>query len=307
MPFNLRGLRIYALGLAHRAVRDIQRDHFRSLRYYVDMCAFLSKGQGHRLFFERAQTVLEQSNSLYYPLIQRMISSVDEDTLCTFGVNTGIDALTTGAGQIQALAAGGERKLPWLTLADACTASDDAITAGEERGQYAWCLAAHSASDAAQAVALASRHGKCAFALLLVPDLVTDGLLCRLQQTPNMAVNLMLDSPDLSESAHAALQRLQSARLLYAVSLDVNDNSVRQVLSSEWLDVMAQHAPFCVLTHSRMSREAAQALTKEVYRLRLSTGAPMLPFLWEEDTAYICKSISPAACVQDLRLSAQPG
>lgn len=307
MALNLRGLRIYALGLARRAVRDIRRDNFRQLRNYVDMCALLSKGKGHRLFFERAQGVLEQSDSLYYPLIQRVIATVSEDALCIFGVNVGIDMLTTGAGQIQRLAAAGAQRVPWISLADAGAALDDAVAEGEKNGLYGWCLFARGEADALQGAALAGRHSKCAFTLLLPPAAVTEALVRLLQQTPNLAVDVTLDSPELSEDAHAALQRLREAKLLYGVSLDLDDATVQQVLNREWVDVMAQHTLFCVLSHTRMSSAAAQALAQQVYRLRLSSGAPLLPFIWEEDIAYISNAISPAACVQDLRAGKQPG
>ena len=79
MAIELNNLRVYALGLAHRAVSDISRDGFRQLRNYVDMCAFLAKTEDQQRFFDRAQTALEKTDSLYYPLIQRTLSTVSAD------------------------------------------------------------------------------------------------------------------------------------------------------------------------------------------------------------------------------------
>lgn len=302
MAMNLRGLRVYALGLAHRAFRDIQRDNFRQLRNYVDMCAFLSKGKGHRLFFERAQEVLEQTDSLYYPLIQRAISTVSEDALCTFGVNLGIDALTSGAGQLRQLAATEDQQLPWLVLANAGSAGlAQAIPDGEKRGLYCWCLFAADPAEAWQAVELARQNAKCAFALVLPSALVTPELVAQLGQAPNLATVLWMQSPEFSEETHAAVRLLRDARLLYGIGLDLDDGEAQQVLQREWLSVAAQHALFCTFTHRRMSEGAAKVMVEQIYRMRLSTGAPLLLLSWEEDTAYTSRSISPGACVRDLR------
>ena len=80
MALELTGMRVYTMGLVRRALRDIRRDNFRQVRKYVDLCAFLSKGAGHKLFFDRVQHILEKTDSLYYPLIQRTIDLINEDT-----------------------------------------------------------------------------------------------------------------------------------------------------------------------------------------------------------------------------------
>lgn len=300
MALNLIGLRVYALGLAHRAIKDIRRDNFRQLRNYVDMCAFLSKSKGHQLFFEQAQQLLEATDSLYYPLIQRAISGIDEDALCTFGINLGIDALTHGVTQLRRQGENGGRPGPWLTVAppDAPGLNDE-ISERERCGQYLWVLPAQDAAQAAAAIALAAAHEKSDFALVLRPELVTPALRDQLQPRHNLVTVLQMDGPEISEALHEAVVLLKASRLFYGMTLALDNDSIRQVLQPEWMGVMAQHTLFCMYTHPALDQETAGALARQIYDMRLSTGAPVLPLLWEEDTAYISAAIGSGACVEE--------
>lgn len=300
MALNVIALRVYALGLAHRAIKDIRRDNFRQLRNYVDMCALLSKSKGHQLFFERAQQLLETTDSLYYPLIQRAISSISEDALCTFGVNLGIDALTHGVTQLRREGETGGLPGPWLTVTppDAPGLSDE-IGERERCGQYLWVLPVQNAAQAEAALALAAAHEKSDFALLLRPELVTPALRDRLLPRHNLVTVLQMDGPEIGETLHEAVLLLKNARLFYGMTLALDDASVQQVLQPEWMSVMAQHTLFCVYTHPALSQPAAAELTRQIFRMRLTTGAPVLPLLWEEDMAYIGAAICPGTGVEE--------
>jgi len=303
MVSKLISVRTYALGLAHRAVRDIRRDNLRQLRRYVDLCALLSKRKGHRFFFDRAQEILAKADSLYYPLIQKVIASIEEDHLCTFGVNLGIDTMTEGAAQLQQLNRAGEGPLPWLTLADGSSAGtlEPAVVQGKQKGMYLWGIAVHTAQQALQLGALAGRHITCNFVLALPPHCVTPAVLQVLRRSPNIAVLLALETPELTDDAYTALNALRQLRLNYGITLALTDQTAPQVLQQEWLCLMAQHAPYCLFSHRAMSPAAANRMTQQVYAARSTTGAPLLLLMWEEDTEYITRHIAPNACVRDLR------
>ena len=303
MPFNTHGVRTYALGLAHRAVRDIRRDNLRQLRRYVDLCALLSKRKGHRFFFDHAQEILAKADSLYYPLIQKVFNTVDEEHLCIFGVNFGIDAMTLGAAQLQQLNQAGEGPLPWLTLADAGQADElnTAVAADCAKGMYLWGFFARNEQQALQVGALAARHPTCDFMLVATPGCMTRTLVRYLQDSPNLATLVQLDSPQLTDEACAALNSLQAAKVNYGITLTLTDDTAPQVLQQEWLSLMAQYTPYCFFSHAQMSDAAVQQMTRQVYTARSTTGAPLLLIMWEEDCAYITRHISPNACIQDLR------
>lgn len=83
--------------LAHRAVGDIRRGGFRQLRNYVDMCSSLAKRPQQKDFFAYAQKALQRTDSCYYSLVHNLLDTVDEDRLCTVGVNMGFGGLIYGA------------------------------------------------------------------------------------------------------------------------------------------------------------------------------------------------------------------
>ncbi len=97
MKPDLESSRSFAMTLAHRAVRDVRRDGFRQLRNYVDMCALLAQRPDLKRFFDHAQTVLQRTDSLYYKLINNLVAQVNEDAICTAGINLGFDAIISCA------------------------------------------------------------------------------------------------------------------------------------------------------------------------------------------------------------------
>ena len=52
-------------------------------------------------FFAYAQKALQRTDSCYYSLIHRLLDSVDEDRICTVGVNMGFGGLIYGASELK--------------------------------------------------------------------------------------------------------------------------------------------------------------------------------------------------------------
>lgn len=300
MAIELNGMRIYTLGLTRRAIKDIRRDNFRQVRKYVDLCAFLSKGRGHKLFFERVQHILEKTDSLYYPLIQRGIETIREDAACTFGVNLGIDAMTFGARRMQQRAAAGESLAPWLSVADPAEPGLDLLmTHREDKGQYLWVLWARDEAGWQKALTLADRHPKAALALVVPPALLDEALADALTARPNLMTLLPLECPEVSEALCAATRLLRERRLLYGVTIPLTDDTAPLALQGEWQSLLAQHSLCCIYTTAGMSAPTADALTRQIWKLRMTTGAQCLPLLWEADTAYVSERLAPGAWLED--------
>ena len=222
MAIELNNLRVYALGLAHRAVSDISRDGFRQLRNYVDMCAFLAKTEDQQRFFDRAQTALEKTDSLYYPLIQRTLSTVSADSICTVGVNLGIDALTYGGSQLKKHAQETGKPVYWMTVAD--SAEGDAlqprITQGEDAGQFLWILLSRDGSvDAAQC--LAGTHPKSDFGLVLPAQAITPQITAALLDMPLPGFTQAMLAASLAKTPHAVISRAAAGTLGQSIIINL--------------------------------------------------------------------------------------
>lgn len=115
MDYN--STRSFTMTLAHRAVGDIRRGGFRQLRNYVDMCATLAKKPQQKDFFAYAQKALQRTDSCYYSMIHRLLDSVEEDRICTVGVNMGFGGLIYGASEMKKQADVDGKPIAWITAA----------------------------------------------------------------------------------------------------------------------------------------------------------------------------------------------
>ena len=117
MSLDYNATRSFTMTLAHRAVGDIRRGGFRQLRNYVDMCSSLAKRPQQKDFFAYAQKALQRTDSCYYSLVHNLLDTVDEDRLCTVGVNMGFGGLIYGASEMKKQADVDGKPFSWITAA----------------------------------------------------------------------------------------------------------------------------------------------------------------------------------------------
>ena len=155
MSLDYNATRSFTMTLAHRAVGDIRRGGFRQLRNYVDMCASLAKRPQQKDFFAYAQKALQRTDSCYYSLVHNLLDTVDEDRLCTVGVNMGFGGLIYGASEMKKQADVDGQLFSWITAARCGDPSLPALVAeAEKKSSFVWVLDA-TESDPAEAVSLA--------------------------------------------------------------------------------------------------------------------------------------------------------
>lgn len=296
MAMDYGSSRLFALTLAHRAVGDVKKDGFRQLRNYVDMCAVLAKSPMQSAFFERAQLMLEKTNSLYYSLIDRMISTIEEDRLCTVGVNLGLGGLVYGAGRLKLKAEKDGRPFSWITTALAGDPGlPDAVASAEKNGGYVWALyAPDGLSDSL--LQLAKKHPMGVFFVMLAPAQITDEVCGRIARVNNLVPVLILDAPEVNEAVFAAADAMRRARLFYSFVLQLDDATAMAALQPEWLDVLSQRGVIGVYSRKGgMDPVVSETLKKGIYRSRTELGAPLVLLDWENDVAVLDQHISPLA------------
>ena len=153
MDYN--STRSFTMTLAHRAVGDIRRGGFRQLRNYVDMCATLAKKPQQKDFFAYAQKALQRTDSCYYSMIHRLLDSVEEDRICTVGVNMGFGGLIYGASEMKKQADVDGKPFSWITAAHCGDPALPAlVAAAEKKGSFVWVLDA-TEGDPSEAASLA--------------------------------------------------------------------------------------------------------------------------------------------------------
>lgn len=291
MDYN--STRSFTMTLAHRAVGDIRRGGFRQLRNYVDMCATLSKKPQQKDFFTYAQKALQRTDSCYYSLIHRLLDVVDEDRICTVGVNMGFGGLIYGASEQKKQADVDGKPIAWVTAA---RCGDERLTEivpkAAKHGNYVWLLDALG-TDPAQVVPLAKANSQSAFGLLAEPATLTEECVDALAACRNLVVMPLLQTPELTTEACRAARRLKAHKMFYALTVLVEDATADEVMQDDWLESIAQETLFCMCARKPgMSDETSHKLRRSIVDGRMETGKPVLLLDWDGDVKYLNERIS---------------
>ena len=271
MDYN--STRSFTMTLAHRAVGDIRRGGFRQLRNYVDMCATLAKKQHQKDFFAYAQKALQRTDSCYYSLIHRLLDSVDEDRICTVGVNMGFGGLIYGASELKKQADLEGQPIAWITAARCGDERlSELVPKAARHGSFVWLLDATDTAPA-QVVLLAKANPQSAFGLLADPS--------------------ALQPPELTPEACRAARRLKAQKMFYALTVLIDDETAGEVMQDDWLESMAQETLCCMCARKPgTSDETARKLRRSIVNGRLETGKPVLLLDWDGDVRYLNNRIS---------------
>ena len=296
MSLDYNATRSFTMTLAHRAVGDIRRGGFRQLRNYVDMCASLAKRPQQKDFFAYAQKALQRTDSCYYSLVHNLLDTVDEDRLCTVGVNMGFGGLVYGASEMKKQADVDGQLFSWITAARCGDPSLPVLVAeAEKKSSFVWLLDA-TESDPAEAVSLAKAFPNCAFGVLAAPESLTPDCVAKLAKCLNLVVLPLLQSPELTPDACHAARALKSQKMLYMLTVLVDDACAEDAVQDDWMETVAQEARLCMYARRPgISPEKSESLRRSIVAGRLETGKPVLLLDWDGDISYLNHRISDHA------------
>lgn len=293
MSLDYNATRSLTMTLAHRAVGDIRRGGFRQLRNYVDMCSSLAKRPQQKDFFAYAQKALQRTDSCYYSLVHNLLDTVDEDRLCTVGVNMGFGGLIYGASEMKKQADVDGKPFSWITAAHCGDPALPAlVAAAEKKGSFVWVLDA-TEGDPSEAASLAKAFPKCAFGVLAAPEALTPDLVAQLAECLNVVVLPLLQSPELTPDVCLAARALKAKQMLYMLTVLVDDTCAEESLQDDWMESVAQEARLCMYARRPgISPEKSEVLHRGIVAGRLETGKPVLLLDWDADITYLNHRIS---------------
>lgn len=137
------------------------------LRRYVFFAGQTAAAEG--LFCLRPKA-LQRTDSCYYSLVHNLLDTVDEDRLCTVGVNMGFGGLIYGASEMKKQADVDGKPFSWITAAHCGDPALPAlVAAAEKKGSFVWVLMPLR-GDPSEAASLAKAFPKCAFGVLAAPE-----------------------------------------------------------------------------------------------------------------------------------------
>ena len=293
LEMDYSSARSFTMTLAHRAVGDIRRGGFRQLRNYVDLCAMLAHKPRQKRFFEFAQTALERTDSCYYSLIQRLLDTVDEDRICTVGVNTAFSGMIYGAAQQVQCA---QKTGCEAALVTAARCGDPKLVRAVEQAQaqyrYIWVLDGAAMHDPAKAAPAAAAFPESVFAILADPVDLDAGTVRALAACENVVVLPLLQGPEVTAEVSAAVRLLVRNRMFYGLAVLVGEKDVETALGPDWLGCLAQETLFCLYARRPgMSNTASRHLYRGVVDSRMETGMPVLLLDWDQDVKTIGRAL----------------
>lgn len=241
--------RILVETLVRRTIKEIRRSPERSIRNLVDLAVHFSKGRFQRMFFETAQTMLENERSPYYELARDVTEHVDTERLVRFSMNLGYNGCVVGARKIREREEKEGFNIPWAVslvmdgrqFADRQEKYHAVVGQGEELGIYTWLL--FSEGKPQELLPLVAGHPDSAFALFCDSQDVTLHFLDDASELNNLMIVVRCD-----EGTSEACRLLRESEMLYSVCFVYKQNDAEDITSGELFYSLQQiHPAFAAL------------------------------------------------------------
>ena len=103
----------------------------------------------------------------------------------------------------------------------------------------------------------------------------------------------LLQTPELTPEVCRAARRLKAQKMIYALTVLIDDETAGEVMQDDWLESMAQETLCCMCARKPgTSDETARKLRRSIVNGRLETGKPVLLLDWDGDVRYLNNRIS---------------
>lgn len=222
--------------LVKSKLEDLKNSPERTTRNLVDMALHFSEGRFQKRFFEIAQTMLENENSLYYQMIYHAVANVDNRHILNFGMNLGYNSCTYGAKIIRKTEQQFGFNVPWcITLElskDRLLYSPEqyhqVLQEGKSLGIYSWLIFSHGCMN--EFLPIIEMNPECAFFIFCDSSELTDIVL-----ENYTAIHNVMFVIHYNEKAVNIYHLLQEQKFLYSSYVYYNDNNITDILDSELL------------------------------------------------------------------------
>ena len=285
--------------IVRRALREVEFHPRWGSRNLVDMALNFCPGHYQQRFFQRAQHLLRNERSAFYPLIQDAATHVEHDRLLAFGMALGYNSCTLGTKKIRDIEAREHFSIPWTLQLnmDAQAPAEHMdryrrlLEEGKAMGVYTWFV--YAQGGVRQMLPLLAGHPDCAFLLFCTPEELDDDLLTAL--SPIRSIMLVVD---MSPGAAQACRRLRERKLLYSVCIRHSDDILCNVLSDSLIrQAEALHAIFTAfLPEADCSALTREAVYDYVVKSRAAQRHSTIPWEIRSDNLLVDRIVSGDRC-----------
>lgn len=282
-----------------KSLKNMKENPERGIRNLIDMALQFAEGRFQKIFFETAQTMLQNEHSAYYGLARDTIAYTDSSRLLTFGMNVGYNSCTEGVRKIRANEEKLNCNIPWTILVELNEEEFEnktdryhtLINEGETLGIYTWMLFAPE--DPQKALLLAKKHTDSAFCVFCHATNLTEAFLDEAAELHHVMLVVRYD-----ENAAAICTSLREKELLYSLWYPYHQKDIESIINGDLFSDAQQLSPvFTVLIPGNGCLEEIQHLAyQEVKRAR--TAQSYRTIVWDllGDNRYIDSVISGDSC-----------
>lgn len=287
--------RILITSMVKRAISDMKDDPARSTRNLIDLGMNFAKGRFQQRFFSEAQEMLQNEKSAYYPMIQDIVTHVDNDRLLTFGMNVGYNSCTIGAKTIRQIEAEQRFDIPWaLTLETDEWSSDhldSIITQGEVLGIRTWQL--FPGESLLRQLPVIASHENSAFILFMPPQSISRQFISEAGELSNIMITV-----GYGNETEGICELLRRENLLYSVYFAYRSEELPFIISGDLFDVTDEFHPAFTVVFPK--NECPEMLYSRVYesigQIRHSQNYRTIPWDLLGDNCMVDGIISNSAC-----------
>ncbi|HWR23412.1 MAG TPA: hypothetical protein VN366_08040 [Feifaniaceae bacterium] len=285
-----------------KAMEDMESNVKRGVRNLVDLGLLFSKSENQKRFFTAARKVVSNPGNPYYPLVTRMISDVDHDTIKKVGLNLGYNSLVYGAKRLKKRQEDTGLAFPGLLIFDISESGpailERCIQEGQELGIYSYIICPHERGDISAICEIAARFDESLFILKGSSGLISEQTAGTIGNIHNIAVSVQVTGTGFDCAAvQDAFRILKRNRCLYGFHVTYNEETVSRVTAPEYIRSAIGLGNFfgAYTAEDGVSDAARDAVYAFACKGRGENGQPLVPLDWYRDIQDIGEQIFSGA------------
>lgn len=291
-----------------KGIKDIQENAYRGVRNLVDLGEHFATGRFQKDFYDIAQQMLKNKNSVYYEILDNLIKNVDHKIIKHFGINLGYNSWTYGAKKIREYEKEYRYNVPWTIVFDFRNETENMLTAAEVSDILNTCESIGIYSGmfftgkdeklVDDLVKVLSSHKDGAFFLLVEPELVTDELASEVNQASNIVLSMEFKTSGENTECKNAADRLLRRKCLYGVYSMYDSGDIEYLMSDSYTSQISNlHCTFAFLVRKANDEALGdEKLSGFTTKYSDPDGYPFLLFDFYKDIARVDMKISVEEC-----------
>ena len=283
-----------------KAIEDMKCNSKRSIRNLIDLGLLFSTSSEQTDFFITAQKMLTNPKNPYYPLISRIMSEVDNDTIKKVGLNLGYSSLIYGAGKLKKWQNDLGILSPWLLVYDSESDAlpirqlERCVGEGMDLGIYSYIVCPHGPDDIPAICDTARQFDECLFLLKTPSGLIDEIAAESVGKIHNAMVSVQVADTGFQRKEDLdTFRRLKANRCLFGFYIHYNDENFMRIATPEYIRSAIELGNLfgMYIAENDVSDECSESVSSFIHKVRSESGQPLVALEWARDVKFVTSKI----------------